>query len=185
MGEAGFNFGTCHLHFPVNRAGERISVLELPTYTQDLNVFAPAALLAPLLDAVIRYHGVLHLLFHPAHFHRPDVVQALKDAVRTARDRGLEWWTGRQLSEWENARRQIAWAEWEKDMGRAEVSLTPAASLPQMTLLWLAPQTRSVRVNGHVVPHRTVERWGFPFQSVVFDASPGVSYRVAIETAGK
>jgi hypothetical protein len=182
MGEVGFNFGTCHLHRPVDRAGTTRDVLELPTPTQDLNVFAPAAVLSPLLEAAIRRHGVLHLLFHPAHVHRPEVVQALKDAVRAARDRGLEWWTGRELGEWENARRQVTWSGWDQERDRVGISLAPAAALPGVTLLWLAPDTGTIRVNGAVVPHRTVERWGFPFQSVVFDASPGVSYRVVTAT---
>ena len=65
-GEAGFNFGTCHPYFPVEFDGSPIDVLELPTPTQDLNVFAPETLLRPLLDPR-RRHGILHLLFHPTH----------------------------------------------------------------------------------------------------------------------
>src|SRR2546421_4054517 len=68
-GEVGFNFGTCHPYFPVRFDGSTIDVLELPTPTQDLVVFAPEAIFEPLLAQAKKNHGVLHLLFHPAHFH--------------------------------------------------------------------------------------------------------------------
>jgi hypothetical protein len=72
-GEAGFNFGSCHPYFPVRFNGEAIDVLELATLTQDLVVFAPPLILQHLMDGTQRVHGVMHLLFHPAHMHRPEV----------------------------------------------------------------------------------------------------------------
>src|SRR5207253_6712209 len=66
-GGAGFNFGTCHPYRPVAPDGRVLPLLELPTPAQDLIVFAPEALAAPLLDGVVKQHGILHLLFHPAH----------------------------------------------------------------------------------------------------------------------
>jgi hypothetical protein len=104
-GEAGYNFGTCHPYFPVRFDGSTIDVLELPTPTQDLNVFAPDVILEPLLAQSIKSHGVLHLLFHPSHFQKDAVVDAMANSIRRGKEEGLEWWTGRQINAWERARR--------------------------------------------------------------------------------
>ena len=66
-----------------------LDVLELPTYTQDMNVFAPEALFEPLLAAVKKAHGVCHLLFHPAHWNKSGPPQALLTAVRRGKEEGL------------------------------------------------------------------------------------------------
>ncbi len=107
-GEAGFNFGTCHTYFPVRFDGSVIDVLELPTPTQDLVVFAPEAIFEPLLAQAKKNHGVLHLLFHPAHFHNDAVAAAMATAIRRGKQEGLEWWTARQLNAWERARRGVS-----------------------------------------------------------------------------
>src|SRR5439155_25920768 len=122
-GEAGFNFGTCHPYFPVTFDSRMIDVLELPTLTQDLVVFAPRALLDGLIDGVKRVHGVLHLLFHPAHQHRPEVREALKSAIERAKREGMEWWTGRQINQWERARRGVLWIDFTTEANRAVVNL--------------------------------------------------------------
>ena len=90
-GEAGFNFGSCHPYLPVTFKGRMINVLELPTLTQDLVVFAPPALLDGLIDGVKRVNGVLHLLFHPAHLHRPEVARCTerRDRARETRGNGM------------------------------------------------------------------------------------------------
>src|SRR5262249_52509159 len=108
-GEAGFNFGTCHPYLPVDPGGSLLNALELPTPTQDLIVFAPEALFPPLLAAAERHHGILHLLFHPAHIEKPGVAGSLLAAVAQARSRGLEWWTAEEINRWERARRRLAW----------------------------------------------------------------------------
>src|SRR5687768_11859290 len=110
-GEAGFNFGTCHPYLPVRRDGSTINVLELPTPTQDLFVFAPEAILEPLLAQAKKTHGVLHLLFHPAHFRHQQVADAMLMSIRRGREEGLEWWTGRQINAWERARRTAKMSE--------------------------------------------------------------------------
>ncbi|MCD6290736.1 MAG: hypothetical protein J7M34_09570, partial [Anaerolineae bacterium] len=84
-GEAGFNFGTCHPHFPVAPDGRLIPILELPTLTQDLIVFAPEALAEPLLQAGRRQHGIVHFLFHPEHVDKPGVADALRRVIDRAR----------------------------------------------------------------------------------------------------
>lgn len=181
MGEAGYNFGTCHPHFPVTREGRVIDVLELPTPTQDLNAFAPFPLLFTLLDVVLRHHGVLHLLFHPGRMDTPEVVAAVPQAIAETRQRGLEWWTGQEINAWERARREAQWQSYLQANDCAAVDLQADAQLDGATLLWLSPRAGAVSVNGEVVTSQQVERWGFTFQSIVFDVAPGVSYRVEIE----
>ncbi|MEZ4637826.1 MAG: hypothetical protein R2873_35105 [Caldilineaceae bacterium] len=164
-GEAGFNFGTCHLHFPVDFDGNLIDVLELPTPTQDFIVFAPPAILEPLLDGVLRSHGVLHLLFHPSHILTDGVADAIRHAVKTAQSRGLVWWTAAQLNRWERARRQVRWAEYTQSGHGDAVTLHVDAPLPGATILWLGDGD-TAQVNGADVATQTVTRWGCTFQAV-------------------
>jgi hypothetical protein len=179
-GEAGFNFGTCHLFFPVGWDGRLRDVLELPTPTQDLNVFAPDTLLEPLLQAALRHYGILHLLFHPAHMVKEPVVQAFLTAVARGKESGLEWWTARELDAWERARRRAHWSDYGSENGGAQVTLQLGESLPGATVLWLSPNPRPVTVNGRAQSAQTVERWGFRFQSVVLDAEQPGEYRIAL-----
>jgi peptidoglycan/xylan/chitin deacetylase (PgdA/CDA1 family) len=127
-GEAGFNFGTCHPYLPVTFDNRTIDVLELPTLTQDLVVFAPPSLLDGLIDGVKRVHGILHLLFHPAHLHRPEVRDALKGAIDRAKREGMEWWTARQIN--------------------ATVNLRASVDLVDATLLFLSPKPSEVSAWG-------------------------------------
>jgi hypothetical protein len=168
-GEAGFNFGTCHPHFPLDFAGTVLDVLELPTPTQDLEIFAPTALLYPLLDAALRHHGILHLLFHPAHIAKPGVADALLTAVREAQAAGMVWWTTAQINAWERARRQITWSDYQAENGMAQVTLTPAADLSGATILWLGEGAMSIEANGTALETKLVTRWGFPFHAVTLD----------------
>jgi peptidoglycan/xylan/chitin deacetylase (PgdA/CDA1 family) len=149
-GEAGFNFGTCHPYLPVTFDNRTIDVLELPTLTQDLVVFAPPALLDGLIDGVKRVHGILHLLFHPAHLHRPEVRDALKMAIERAKREGMEWWTARQINTWERARRTVSWSDFSVDANRASASLRTQQDLADATVLWLSSGG-------------TFEAWGFRF----------------------
>ena len=169
-GEAGFNFGTCHPYFPVTPDGDPLDVLEVPTVTQDLEIFAPRALLAPLLDAAERHHGILHLLFHPAHILKPGVADALTGAVNAASARGFEWWTARRIDEWERARREVSWSV---KGSLSTVSLNVPRSLDGATVLWLSAYGGGFEVDGLAVEAHPVDRWGFRFQSVVFDAGVG------------
>jgi hypothetical protein len=152
-GEAGFNFGTCHPYFPVRFDGSSIDVLELATPTQDLVVFAPEAILEPLLAAAKKSHGVLHLLFHPAHFHREEVAKAMATAIRRGKQEGLEWWTARQINEWERARRKVKLVE----CSDSSVKLRAEEALRDATIIRLSakksPSTKTI--------------WGFEFEQSV------------------
>jgi len=179
-GEAGFNFGTCHPYLPVDPEGRIIDVLELPTPTQDLVVFAPEELVDPLLTAALRHHGVLHLLFHPAHIEKPGVADALLMAVAKAKQQGLEWWTARQISAWERARRELRWSNYTATQAAVSVRVRASDALPGASIMWLAgPHTR-VGVRGRACEAVMVERWGFPFRSVTFDIEQETEYTLEV-----
>lgn len=182
-GEAGFNFGTCHPYFPLDPAGNRLDVLELPTPTQDLIIFAPPAIIAPLLDAVERRHGILHLLFHPAHIGKDGVAEALLAAVRGAKERGLEWWTARRLDAWERARRAAVWHGYEAAGGAARATLAAPDMLSGATVLWLAPDGAKIRVNDAAALTKTMTRWGFEFHAAVLDAAGDTDITCAVSGA--
>lgn len=168
-GEAGFNFGTCHPYFPVDPQGNLIDVLELPTLSQDLNVFVPDAILEPLLDAVVRHHGVLHLLFHPAHVAKPDVADVILRTVRRAQERGMEWWTARRINEWERARRHVRWSDYRAQDGVVAVKVVSDAPMPEATLLFTIPNAHPSLNTGTPLKAETTQRWGFSMTAVTLD----------------
>jgi hypothetical protein len=154
-GEAGFNFGTCHTYFPVRFDGSTIDVLELATPTQDLFVFAPEAIFEPLLAQAKRFHGVLHLLFHPAHFNKPQVPAAMSMAIRRGKEEGLEWWTGRQINAWERARRGVKLLSLDK----SSVTLDSQNELQDATVLLSAgPAPASAGLNVWGTTFRTATK---------------------------
>lgn len=161
-GEAGFNFGTCHPFFPVTFEGETLDVLEMATTTQDLLIFAPEVIANVLLEAALQHHGLFHLLFHPAHIDKPGVAQAFHKAIAAGRERGIEWWTARQINDWERARRAVDWLSHKATEAGTEVRLRAGKSLTEATLLWLSPEAEA-----------THHFWGYPFKATVFDAKAG------------
>ncbi|HZT43203.1 MAG TPA: hypothetical protein VFA07_13620 [Chthonomonadaceae bacterium] len=165
-GEAGFNFGTCHPYLPIAFDGRTIGVLELPTPTQDLEVFAPEVLREPLLEAVLKQHGILHLLFHPDHIEKPGVAEALQRSVAEGRARGMEWWTARQIAEWERARRQARWHDYRREAGGVAVRLHVEEALEEAAALWLCRRPARLEIDGEERLGQAVTRWGFPFQAV-------------------
>jgi hypothetical protein len=159
-GEAGFNFGTCHPYFPVRFNGSAIDVLELPTPTQDLVVFAPEAIFEPLLKAGLKTHGVVHLLFHPAHFVRDEVARAMAMVIRRGKEEGLEWWTARQINAWERARRTARVTEFDATRGFA---IAAEQELPHATILWLGE--KQLAADGSETTGK-LSAWGFDFAAV-------------------
>ena len=173
-GEAGFNFGTCHPYKPVRFDGSEIDVLELATPTQDLNVFADEKLFPPLMEAVIKHHGVLHLLFHPAHMLKEYAAGALLRSAALAKQRGLEWWTGKQINAWERARRKLRWSNYQASTGAPAVTISCDHALPDATILWLVSprlaEPRSARVT----------RWGFDFIATTRSIPANTECRVEV-----
>jgi len=163
-GEIGFLFGTCHTYFSVAPDGRLIDVLELPFFTQDLEIFAPSIVREVLRAAVLRANGVLHMLFHPAHIETPGVAKALLDTVRESKNAGMEWWTAQAINDWERARRSVQWQSNENALTlRAEQTLEGA------TLLFLQSENAPLSINGAPVETQTVRRWGFDFQMAVLN----------------
>lgn len=168
-GEFGYNFGTCHLYFPVRMNGEVIDILEMATPTQDLEVFVPAAAAPALLDTVERHYGVFHLLFHPAHIDKPGVADSIVGAVAQAKARGFEWWTAEQINNWERARRRVRWSGYAQDQNGVRVTLSAEEPLAGATVLWLDPAGKAA-AGGDA---ESVERWGFRFRRVTLDLAAG------------
>jgi hypothetical protein len=179
-GEAGFLFGTCHPYFPVDFAGTTVDVLELPTPTQDLEIFAPVTLLYPLLEAALRHHGILHLLFHPAHIAKPGVADALLTAVHEAKAAGMAWWSAERINAWERARRRISWSDYQADGSGVQVTLSSGADLPEATVLWLGDTPVQLGANGSPLPAKVVTRWGFPFHAATIDLHEGEAIHLTV-----
>lgn len=172
-GEAGFNFGTCHPYFPVDFAGKALNVLELTTPTQDLIVFAPPAILTPLLAAVVRHHGILHLLFHPSHIEKEGVAEAILAAVAEAKAAGLEWWTAAAINRWERARRQVRWSGYQGEDGKTQVQIESSTPLAGATILWSLPAGTATE--------EAVTRWGSYFEVTVADVTPGQPLTIQVK----
>jgi hypothetical protein len=168
-GEVGFNFGTCHPYLPVAPDGSVLDVLELPTPTQDMEVFAPSCILTPLLKAARKHYGVLHVLFHQGHTHKPPVAAALLQTVAEAKAAGMEWWTAKQLNNWERARRGIQWQQTLDANGQVLGNITTGQPLHEATVMFSGSRILEVTVDGQNAPTQTVRRWGFDFQYVIVD----------------
>jgi hypothetical protein len=164
-GEIGFPFGSAQLYFPLADSGEIHSVLEQPLHSQDLIIVSPPELIPPLLDAVEKHHGVLHLLFHPAWMATEGVPEALLDSVAQAKARGMEWRTARWFNDWERARRAVEWQKIEADIAAPGVLLTPLA---EATVLVLGKHEQ-LEINGQSHGAQTTTRWGFEFSFVTLD----------------
>jgi hypothetical protein len=171
-GGAGFAFGSCHPYFPVAPDGRRIDVLELPLLAQDLPRFAPEPLAEHLLDAVLAQHGVAHFLFHPNHILTPGRPETIGRVIDAARKRGMQWWTARQLNDWERARRSIRWENYTFSTTRCQVTLRTAVPLADASLLWLAPEAIGAESSGKPLEHRTVTRWGTVFSAITIPSDP-------------
>lgn len=164
-GAVGFPFGTAQLHFPLSDDGSIHSVLEQPFHSADLLHFTPPETIPPLCDAIAKHHGILHVVFHPAHILKPGVAAALLDVVARARERGMEWQTARWLNDWERARRNVQWQQIEASASGPGVLLTPLA---QATVLVLGAH-KELKINGQTRAAQTTKRWGFEFSFVTLD----------------
>src|SRR5207244_800574 len=109
-----------------------------------LVITAPVETHRPLVDQCVAHHGIVHLIFHPAHSAKEGVADALRTLVNYGRERGLEWWTCERINAWERARRQV-WLHWttEDDL---EALVTSETDMPGATLLFLHPRGGSLEV---------------------------------------
>jgi hypothetical protein len=167
LGCTGFPFGTAHPYFPVRDDGSRIDVLEIGFQSQDLVIFAPPPVGLALVDQCVAHHGIVHLIFHPAHIAKPGVADALRDLIAYGRRQGLEWWTCEAIDRWERARRTVSMTATDDAL-----RFTAAEPLPEATLLLLNPPD-SLRLNGAGVPVQMVDRYGFRFGVISVDMDLG------------
>ena len=168
IGCTGFPFGTAHPYFPARDDGSSIDVLEIGFQSQDLVIFAPPLVGAALVDQCMTHHGIVHLIFHPAHIAKPGVADALRHLVAYGRQQGLEWWTCEAIDRWERARRTVRMTPTEQGF-----RFTAAAPLSEATLLFLnSPE--DLRVNGASAVTRQVERYGFSLIALSVGLDPGL-----------
>mgnify|MGYP001068977355 CR=1 FL=1 len=168
LGEVGFNFGTAQLYFPLADNGEIHTVLEQTLHTQDLLITAPPEIIPLLLRAVHRHHGVLHALFHPAHIAKNGVAKSLQNMIQQAKDLGLEWFTARQLNDWERARRNVNLRCDQEHAIAPKVLLTAGTRLDDATILILGNHA-AVEINGEMYPSQLCCRWGMQFSAVTLN----------------
>ena len=169
-GTIGFPLGGSQPYFPLDDEADSprfLNVLEVNLLTQDLVITCPPEYGQPLLDSAARHHGVAHFLFHPAHILKPGVADALAGLVDYGRKQGLEWWTNRQIWQWEMARRGV---EARFHSGNA-FTLRATASLPQATLLLLRsqPASRALALNGRPTDPKLWDLYGFEFDALTVD----------------
>jgi hypothetical protein len=179
-GEAGFNFGSCHPHFPVDPNGRPLDVMELPTLSQDIGPFAPYEVIIPILGAVLKTHGVMHLIFHPAHITKPGVEQNLLDIAESAKALGMEWWAAGRLNAWERARRKVEWLNWRSTDEATSVIMRSGDPLEDASVMWLTSGNATILVDKCEMPSANVERWGFAFQTVTLGLARQKEYRIEI-----
>lgn len=179
FGETGFCFGTSLPFFPVAPDGELLDVLELPFLSQDLQLFISDVVVPPLLEGILKVHGVMHLLFHPSHIGRTEVEQALRNAVRAARDAGLEWWTSRRLNDWERARRGVSWSPQDVTVPVSCTLLSPLA-LEDATLLFLNPDGATITIDGAARETLKTVRWGFEFSAATLTIDAAHAHDIAL-----
>jgi hypothetical protein len=179
-GTIGFALGGSQPYFPLDDEADSprlLNVLEVNLQTQDLVVVCPPEYGRQLLDSAFRRHGVAHFLFHPAHILKPTVADTICGLVDYGRTKGLQWWTGRRIVEWESVRRAVE-ARFDSP-GR--VTLLAPRPLAQATLLMLksGKEPRSLSVNARPVQSMPWTVYGFDFDALTLDLAGEVSVQVA------
>lgn len=112
-GNIGFLFGTCHPYFPIAGLDENnriYDVLEIGPLTQDLGLktYGDDSMIAPFLEQIKKMEGVAHFLFHQIHIHNHQSVrESFRKLVKQAKCRGFQFWTGKQINDWERVRRKV------------------------------------------------------------------------------
>jgi hypothetical protein len=127
---------------------------------------------------VERHHGVLHLLFHPAHVDKQGIAETILHSIRTAQERGMEWWTARRINEWERARRTVRWLAYQQQDSALVVRVRSETPLHEATLLFTEEHAE---VNADAeTPLRVqrTERWGFAMTAVTLNLHGEVTLRL-------
>ena len=178
-GVIGFPMGGSQPYFPLDDKADtprRMNVLEVNLLTQDLVVVCPRQYGRQLLDSVLPHHGVAHFLFHPGHIHDPNGADAFADLIDYGRSKGLEWWTSRQIYQWETRRRGVQ----AQFASNNVFSLHAGNPLGEATLLLLKTRQkpRSIRLDGQPAKTDRQTIYGFEFDAVTTDISGGLKVEI-------
>lgn len=114
MGNRGFLFGTCYPYRPAafDPNAPRHRVYSLTFQSADIDFeqqrWGDGSVVGPLIDEVLAVGGCLHLLNHQRWLHKcPPVREALAQALRLARARGMATMTAQQIADWIDALRAV------------------------------------------------------------------------------
>lgn len=178
QGTVGFPFGTSHVTFPMGDldvANRPMDVLNLPLHSQDLAWAGHIAIRDVVLDAALAHHGVAHFLYHGPHLRKRPVTRAsCLEVAALARERGMQWWTSREINAWERARRTVD-LELEQGDGVWHVRARSGAHLDRAAILIpIAEGTplESFELDGPGSLD-AVERHGRRFLELAVDLAPG------------
>ncbi len=107
-GTLGFPFGTCHPWRAVDdQTGQIIDCIEIGFQSQDLGLAGALDIGLELLEAVKQAMGVLHVIFHPAHFGEGPVTRLMQEFVTNVKKMGGVFMTSREIGEWWIARQKL------------------------------------------------------------------------------
>src|SRR5205823_1527754 len=96
--------------------------------------------------------------------------QAMTRAVKKGQEQGLEWWTARQINDWERARLSVRWGVGDDN----SITIQSKATMEDATILWLdssPDELESSRFNA----------WGFAFVAATTTLPRGISLLPARE----
>lgn len=183
LGTVGFPFGTAHVDFPlgdVSVGNRRMDVLNLPLHVQDLEWAGHIACRDVILDGALDVHGVAHFLFHGPHLlGKPKTRTACREVAEEARSRGMQWWTARQINDWERTRRGVdvtvtpgGDAEWTITVSSKE-SLTGAGVVITLPVSTGSADVSVTAADGASLPVAEVTRHGRTWYEITADLAPG------------
>lgn len=151
VGCLGWPFGSCRPWRPIDDEVSPpylMNLLEIGFACPDIGGHTtPAAFGRHFIDMAIEHAGVASLVFHPWQADRPAVQASLAEHVAYGRDKGIEWWTARQIADWQFARQAVRLANLRREGNRLIASLRTPSPLEAATLRLTGPATGATRVN--------------------------------------
>lgn len=182
LGTVGFPFGTAHVDFPlgdVSVGNRTMDVLNLPLHVQDLEWAGHISCRDVILNGALEVHGVAHFLFHGPHLlGKPKTRTACREVAEAGRALGMQWWTARQINDWERSRRGVDVAVAAADGGWT-VSVSSTAQLPGAGVVITLPGLAAGAVptvtaeDGTALPVAEVTRHGRTWYEITADIAPG------------
>jgi hypothetical protein len=184
-GNKGFLAGTCHPYLPVSATEQNrlLSTLSVPTLAWDppMENRCTAEEARALLERSIAVNGIGHFLFHPAAGIEDEdrVGRMLVELVHYGVQRGIAWWTSKQIGQWFHLRRQVRIKGLNKREGVLEVIIESGSPVRSLAIL-LADVTDKVKLHpaandASLIGLRQVERFGCRYLEVNLDIKEGKS----------